>query len=631
MNSGNGATTKTSEKTVGAFLGAAVGDALGWPNEMPARRVRGGNGGTGTLSTGFESWRRKSGGRFMPHEDVIRAGEFSDDTQLLLCSARSLLHGAEWLDHLVFKEFPAWRVYQRGGGGATKRAVDMWLEGRSPWSLPGDDSKLRAYYDAGGNGVAMRILPHVVVGSRDRSFQATSQAILLNGVCTHGHPRALIGALVYGFGLWRALRMSGTLAYGELIELALNHRTDWSVFPERAGVLSGWWDQAQRLYQRSFDQLWSKTVSEMTALLEKTLAGIKAGAISIDSKILSDLGCFDRSVNGSGTICAAAALYIASKYAPDPQNGIAEAANSKGADTDTLASMAGGLLGVIAGTEWLQRYRSQLQDEPYITELAQRLERVAYDQSTYSEVTKPTEKPGTVIDRFLANLPDKAGEGSLELPDGRKATIKEVSPVDTKSQNLRGRQWKLKTDDGQCLYIKKLERAHRALSEQIGTSEGTGKARGRKEPARFGSKAKAVKLIVRDLEKSRSFYHEVLGLKVARESRTLVNLGGIISLISREHLSEFELFDRDAFQTKAILCIECSNIEACYDRVRGLIESKVSPIQDRSGRKVFRCVDLDGNVIEVFESAAWKKPDKADAPVSDQNAINRRSSAGEEG
>jgi hypothetical protein len=90
-------------------------------------------------------------------------------------------------------------------------------------------------------------------------------------------------------------------------------------------------------------------------------------------------------------------------------------------------------------------------------------------------------------------------------------------------------------------------------------------------------------------------------------------------LVSCEHLSEFELFDREAFQTKAILCIERSNIEACHDQVRSLIESKVSPIQDRSGRKVFRCVDLDGNVIEVFESAAGKKPDKADTPVSGQN------------
>jgi ADP-ribosylglycohydrolase/catechol 2,3-dioxygenase-like lactoylglutathione lyase family enzyme len=607
MNNVNVAAAKTSGKTLGAFLGAAVGDALGWPNEMPARRVRSGNPGTDALATGFETWRRKSGGRFMPHEELILAGEFSDDTQLLLCSARSLLHGSEWFGHLVFKEFPAWKLYQRGGGRATKRAVDTWLEGRSPWSLHEDDPKLRAYFDAGGNGVAMRILPHAIVGARDDSFRSTAQAILLNGICTHGHPRALLGALAYGFVLWHALRVSGTLAYGQLIELALNDRAEWSLFPEKAGVFSSWREQAQRVHRGSFDQLWSKTESEMSTLLKRILAGIKDGAISIDSKILGDLGCFDRSMSGSGTICAAAAIYIASKYAPDPQNGIVEAANSKGADTDTLASMAGGLLGAIAGTEWLQRYRSQLQDEEYITELAQRLERLKYDQDASTELTKPPLKPNTLIDRFVAHLPDRASEERLELPDGRKATVREIVPVDTRSQNLKGRYWKLRTDDGQSLYIKKLERPPQTGEEQLRTTQGIAKVKGRKKAVRVVSKAQAFKLIVRDLEGSKWFYHEVLGLKLARESRTLVNLGGIISLISREHLSEFDLFDKETFQTRSIVCIECSNIEACHDKVASLIESKVSPIQDRSGRRVFRCIDLDGNIIEVFQSAAPEK------------------------
>ena len=90
-------------------------------------------------------------------------------------------------------------------------------------------------------------------------------------------------------------------------------------------------------------------------------------------------------------------------------------------------------------------------------------------------------------------------------------------------------------------------------------------------------------------------------------------------MISREHLSDLELFDSAAFQTKAILCIESSNIEACHDRVMGIIESKVSPIQDRAGRKVFRCVDPDANVIEVFESPSGKNPRRADPNASSQS------------
>lgn len=604
MNSGNGAAAKTPEKALGAFLGAAVGDALGWPNEMPARRVRGSGSGSQYPVTGFEDWRRRSGGRFMPHEEVIHAGEYSDDTQLLLCSARSLLHGSAWLDHLVFKELPAWRLYQRGGGGATNRAVDIWMRGQPPWSLNPHDPNWRSYFDAGGNGVAMRILPHAVVGVHDGTFHSTAEAILLNGICTHGHPRALLGALAYGFVVWQALRMSGTLGYGQLVELVLSHPKEWSSFPERPGVLSKWRQEAQKAHQGLFDHLWLTTESEMLALLEKSLAGIKAGAISADFKILSDLGCFDRSINGSGTVCAAAAIYIASKYAPDPQNGVMEAASSRGADTDSLASMAGGLLGVIAGIEWLQKYRSHLQDERYITELAQRLESTEFDQGSTAETGISTVRPGDVVNRFRDKLPDRTTDDIFELPDGRKASIKEVIPVETKSQNLQGRQWRLRTEDGQSLYIKKFQRGskfdgQRAVPVESNLTLGSGK----KGP-RLGSKVRAVKFVVQNLERSRQFYREILGLRVARESKTLINFGGFVSLVSREHGSEFESFHREGFQTRSILCIECSNIQACHDRVRSFIEAKASPIQEKSGRKVFRCVDLDGNVIEIFESVA---------------------------
>lgn len=111
---------------------------------------------------------------------------------------------------------------------------------------------------------------------------------------------------------------------------------------------------------------------------------------------------------------------------------------------------------------------------------------------------------------------------------------------------------------------------------------------------------------MRNLERSRWFYHEVLGLKIVRESKTLDHLGGFISLISREHGSEFDSFYKEGFQTRSIVCIESSNIQVCHDQVKSFIEVEASPIQERSSRKVFRCVDLDGNVIEIFEAIADK-------------------------
>ena len=59
-------------KGQGAFLGAAVGDALGWPQEPEAKRVDNKNAATES-SNGFQQWVRKSGGPYYPHEEIILA------------------------------------------------------------------------------------------------------------------------------------------------------------------------------------------------------------------------------------------------------------------------------------------------------------------------------------------------------------------------------------------------------------------------------------------------------------------------------------------------------------------------------------------------------------------------------
>lgn len=381
------------------------------------------------------------------------------------------------------------------------------------------------------------------------------------------------------------------------------------MFPEGDGVLGEWRRQAETSLPGGLRQVWAQTLSEMLALLEKSLAGIRAGAISVDSRVLQELGCFDRAVNGAGTICAAAAMYLASKYAPDPQNGLVEAANLKGADTDTIASMAGCLLGLIAGIEWLQRYRNQLQDEDYITKLAYRLEVCHLDQSEGGSLSLSKHKPNYELDRFVSLLRAGKAKEVVEIPDGRKAFIKDVAPVKTSSENLSGTQWELKTEDGQILYVKKLERKARDTSEKgvAGEDRSVTKSTPRKKRLGFKLKIKAVKIVVQNLERSRSFYRDILGLKITRESKTLVNFGELLTLVSQDHGGGVESSE-ESVQTRVILCLECSDIQSCHDRLRTLVEAKVGPIHDRSGRRAFRCVDIDGNVLEIFEALPMKPP-----------------------
>ena len=52
---------------------------------------------------------------------------------------------------------------------------------------------------AGGNGVVMRIMPHVIKNEEDIEY--IMKQVLLNGMYTHGHPRALVGAMLYAYSL----------------------------------------------------------------------------------------------------------------------------------------------------------------------------------------------------------------------------------------------------------------------------------------------------------------------------------------------------------------------------------------------------------------------------------------------
>src|SRR5215211_5272005 len=116
----------------GAMLATAVGDALGWPQEDRSGRVGGRRAVEPRLE--FSEWRRREGGRYAAHEEAIGAGEYSDDTQLVLALARALRAGDSWWERLTEVELPFWLFYERGGGAATKRAARSWANGKPPWT-----------------------------------------------------------------------------------------------------------------------------------------------------------------------------------------------------------------------------------------------------------------------------------------------------------------------------------------------------------------------------------------------------------------------------------------------------------------------------------------------------------------
>ena len=104
------------DKVVGLLLGAAAGDALGWPQEDRSQIVGGRAAREVEPRPEFRAWERNAGTRFARYVEPIGAGEYSDDTQIMLAVARSCLRGANWSEWLRGVELPLWPVYQRGGG-----------------------------------------------------------------------------------------------------------------------------------------------------------------------------------------------------------------------------------------------------------------------------------------------------------------------------------------------------------------------------------------------------------------------------------------------------------------------------------------------------------------------------------
>lgn len=359
-------TTLSKDKCSGAMLAAAIGDALGWPFES-----RSGNRNKQLAANGqFQTWVRQNGGRFWPHYETIERGEYSDDTQLLLAVARSLQYGEKWNNYFVRQELPFWLKYERGGGKAMKSAARIWEKRGCPWSEKNDFKDVTAYFNAGANGVAMRILPHVICCLDSDDVDSLMSIVIRNGMYTHGHPRALLGATCYAYALYIAGRKTDSLDYGELVDSILQGQEHWGKFHD---ILPEWKEIGSRALHCDYETLWENTANYICQNLQRMKSILKSGLLVDTDGFLNSIGCFSPATNGAGDVSALTAIYFASKYAANPKQGIMAAAYLKNTDSDTNASMTGALLGMIQGIEWIPYEWRTVQDYEYITKLSSEL------------------------------------------------------------------------------------------------------------------------------------------------------------------------------------------------------------------------------------------------------------------
>lgn len=356
---------------VRSAIWAAWGDALGFPLELRAGTGR----NPASRATEPVSWKRRVGGRFGP-EIELPAGTYSDDTQLRLAVCRCIRSRSPFDVEAFSKiELPVFLAYELGAGRGTRAAAHR-LGGRAVrWNSNFYDERGGRYVDGGGNGAAMRIQPHVWVADGFRSG-AYLPNVLRDAVVTHGHPRAILGAAFHALSLGTALStrqipVSGV--WGDMVDYL--ERIPGVMASDEA-IAERWlplWERAQR---RSWTDAVKETGQELRTLLErasKVVPGRNGQPLQDDyTSLARELGGLDPKTRGAGTVSAVLALWIARSGSHDPAGALAVAANLRGSDTDTVATMAGALLGAVAEAD----PPGELLDRDLHARQAERLDRI---------------------------------------------------------------------------------------------------------------------------------------------------------------------------------------------------------------------------------------------------------------
>ena len=339
---------------------SALGDALGWPQEFKYRQ-------DSPQVRNFKNWNKRSGGKYWAYEDPIRTGEYSDDTQLMLALARSIqANGDFWPEHFAYLELPLWLHYERGGGRATKQAAKNLLKYKTLWYENTFGKQGSDYLNAGGNGAAMRTLPLSLAYAHDLPLLLINT--LSQSIVTHGHPRSFIGSLTIACAHHLLIQdgKMGHRALGHLIKHELTQFfMDQSNWPEG---LQHWWKQRPQNYL----ELCLSTLEEILEMLRLIPDYLKLETAAYYDQI----GCLSRQTKGSGTATVAAAIFLYFRHLSQPEESIYTAANLLGSDTDTIACMVGGLVGLHIGDAYSPHTKhllDQLQDLKYFNSLGSHL------------------------------------------------------------------------------------------------------------------------------------------------------------------------------------------------------------------------------------------------------------------
>ncbi|MCY4435740.1 MAG: ADP-ribosylglycohydrolase family protein [Chloroflexi bacterium] len=332
-----------SERVQRSALWAAYGDALGWISELTDKRGLERRTAGQPLCQPIE-WKRRIGGRVGVTANLPK-GCYSDDSQLRLATGRSIR--ADGFDVEAFSkvELPVWLSYALGGGKSTSAAASNLARPRVQWFA----NTYKGWTDSGGNGAAMRIQPHVWAAHALNDPTTFLPDVVRNAICTHSHPDGMMGAVLHALALAHALNAGDYPTSDDLMD-ALEVAAKIPAMIQGDMEIGQYWRGSFEHKSGAFADAWTRAIDSCRNTIQVTADTEKQTGSERYDALVDRLDLADPARRGSGMLTAVAAVGL-TWCEPQPEAALRIAANAIGTDTDTIATMAGAILGVNAETD----------------------------------------------------------------------------------------------------------------------------------------------------------------------------------------------------------------------------------------------------------------------------------------
>ena len=324
-------------------LWAAYGDALGWISELTDEAGLKRRTGGVALSEPV-AWNRRIGGR-TGITAALPKGCYSDDSQLRLATSRAIRSDGFDVEAFAKVELPVWLSYALGGGRSTSAAATHFAKTKSPWFT----NTFKGWTHSGGNGAAMRVQPHVWAARTPDDPDSFLLDVVRNTICTHSHPTGIMGAVLHALCVARAIDTGNCPSPSDL-DTAIEVVEHLPEIVEGDTELSYWCSAFER-ESGSFSDAWK---NEMLATREAVRAvrmiTTNATAEERYKNIVNGLRLRDPARRGGGMLTAVAATAL-TWCETSPVEAMRIAANAVGTDTDTIATMAGAIIGAASESD----------------------------------------------------------------------------------------------------------------------------------------------------------------------------------------------------------------------------------------------------------------------------------------